>query len=125
MFSTFFVTSQLGGTCLVASTGLSWALTLWVPYTIIGEEIAARQDLQTNLAEEELGASPEPQAGAIMSLHNVAISLPQIAAAVVCSGVFWLARLAASQDGTGIALRIGGLAALGAALLSRRLLDDR
>ena len=124
MFSTVFVTSQSGATFVVASVGVSWALTLWAPFAIIGGELAARQTLRNHVddgnEEEMLLTFGEVQAGAIMGLHNVAISLPQIFAALACSAIFGLAKLAGSQDGTGWVLRAGGLAALAAAYLTSR-----
>jgi len=62
----------------------------------------------------------EVQAGAIMGLHNVAISAPQIVAALACSGIFGLAKVTGSHYGTGWVLRAGGVAALGAAYLTYR-----
>ena len=64
--------------------------------------------------------SRDVQAGAIMGLHNVAISSPQILAALACSGIFSLAKMMGSQTGTGWVLRAGGGAALGAAYLTSR-----
>jgi len=122
MFATFFARSQAAATFIVASAGLSWALTLWAPFAIIGNELAYRQSFQEDIVEmdgeEGSSSSPEVQAGAIMGLHNVAISAPQIVAALACSGIFGLAKLAGSHDGTGWVLRAGGCAALLAAYLT-------
>lgn len=127
MLSTYFVTSQATATLVVASAGLSWALTLWAPFAIIGNELAARQsfydEVEGVVSENAPQASAEVQAGAIMGLHNVAISAPQIVAALACSGIFGLSRLAGSHYGTGWVLRAGGCAALVAAYLTRKF-DD-
>ncbi|KAK5277258.1 hypothetical protein LTR16_010030, partial [Cryomyces antarcticus] len=89
MFTTFFVTSQLGGTLLVALVGLSWAVTLWAPFAIIGVELATRQRHRgSSDGEEELAFPTDDQAGATIGFHNVAISAPQIIAALACSGIF-------------------------------------
>ena len=124
MLATFFITSQAGATFLIASVGLSWALTLWAPFAIIGNELSARQSLRdciTDISgEEPPPISRDVQAGAIMGLHNVAISSPQILAALACSGIFGLAKMLGSQTGTGWVLRAGGCAALGAAYLTSR-----
>ena len=124
IFATFFTTSQAGATIIVACGGLSWAITLWAPFAIIGSELAARQSLRDTISdingEEPPPASRDVQAGAIVGLHNVAISAPQIIAALVCSGVFGLAKAFGSQAGTGWVLRAGGCAALGAAWLTSR-----
>ena len=115
MLSTIFVHTYLGGILVVASAGISWAMTLWAPYAIIGTEIARKNEQEQGLGIAETGSTEGAQAGSVMSLHNMAISLPQIAAALACSVIFWLARGAGSIDGAAWVLRAGGLAALGAA----------
>ncbi|KUJ12457.1 uncharacterized protein LY89DRAFT_592608 [Mollisia scopiformis] len=112
MFSTFLVKTHIGGTVLIAMSGISWAMTLWVPYAIIGQELTAKQDRLREIGTAELESPDENPAGLIMSLHNMAISLPQIAAALVCSVILWLSD---GQNGLAWCLRAGGLAALGAA----------
>ncbi|CAF9912907.1 MAG: Allantoicase [Alectoria fallacina] len=114
MFATMMVTSQAAATFLVASVGLSWALTHWAPFAIIGNELAnelaARQSFSTStngFSNEEM-STVDVQPGAIMGLHNVAISTPQIVAALACSAIFGLAKSLGSQDGTGWVLRSGG-----------------
>lgn len=131
MFTTMMVTSHAAATFLVASVGLSWALTHWAPFAIIGHELgselAVRQSLSTTtqgFPDDEISDSRmEVQAGAVMGLHNVAISAPQIIASLACSVIFALAKSLGSQDGTGWVLRAGGCAALGAAYLTSRF-DD-
>lgn len=115
MFSTVLAETHIGGTIIIALSGISWAMTLWAPYAIIGQELAAKQNTQLELGSEEVKISDENQAGVIMSLHNTAISMPQIAAALVCSAIFWISKMAGSDDGVGWCLRAGGLAALAAA----------
>lgn len=127
MFATFFVKSPADATFVITSVGLSWALTLWAPFAIIGNELAARQSLRDTISdisgEEPPPTSRDVQAGAIIGLHNVAISAPQIIAALACSGIFGLAKLMGSQNGTGWVLRAGGCAALWAAYLTSRFED--
>ncbi len=130
MFATTMVTSQAAATLLVSSVGLSWALTHWAPFAIIGNELgnlAARQSFSTSAHgfpdDEMSNNSMEVQAGAVMGLHNVAISAPQIFAALACSLIFALAKSLGSDDGTGWVLRAGGCAALFAAYLTSRFED--
>lgn len=127
MFATMIVTSHAAATLIVASVGFSWALTHWAPFAMIGNELAARQSFSTissDIPDDEMSTGPvEVQAGAIMGLHNVAISSPQIIAALACSAIFGLAKALGSQDGTGWVLRAGGCAALCAAYLTSRLND--
>ena len=129
MFATMMVTSQAAATFVVASVGLSWALTHWAPFAIIGNELggelAARQAFSTSAlgspsVDEMSSVSMEVQAGAVLGLHNVAISAPQIIASLACSIIFALAKALGSQDGTGWVLRAGGCAALYAAYLTSR-----
>ena len=131
MFATMMVTTQAAATFLVASVGLSWAFTHWAPFAIIGNELgnelAARRSFNISthgsLDDETSTVNVEVQAGAVMGLHNVAISAPQIIAALACSLIFALAQSLGSQDGTGWVLRAGGCAALFAAYLTSKF-DD-
>lgn len=120
MFTTFFVTSQTGAIILVACVGLSWALTLWAPFAIIGAEIAARRRI---LGEEGWERSSADGAGAIMGLHNTAISAPQILAALMCSVIFSIVQATGSPGGTAWVLRAGGCATLVAAYLTSTMKD--
>lgn len=99
-------------------------MTLWAPFAIIGIEIATLQDLLSSDPEDRVGAVTDCDAGIILSLHNIAISAPQILAALVCSGVFWLAQFLRSSDSTSWTFRVGGLSALVAAWLSRDLSQE-
>ena len=120
MFSTFLVTSQTGAIVLVASVGLSWALTLWAPFAIIGAELAVRR---RNLGEEVWERSSADGAGVIMGLHNTAISAPQILAGLACSVIFSIVQATGSQGGTAWVLRAGGCATLVAAYLTSTMKD--
>ena len=129
MFATMIVTSQAAATFLVAFVGLSWALTHWAPFAIIGNELgselAARQSFDSSTLDSPpddmmSNARVEVQAGAVLGLHNVAISAPQMIASLACSIIFALAKSLGSQDGTGWVLRAGGCAALCAAYLTSR-----
>lgn len=106
---------------LTAIVGISWAFAIWVPFAMIGCEIAARQERNANVMEGEIGPAQQDQAGAIMGLHNTAISLPQIIAALLSSIIFWIAKSFGSEDGIGWVLRAGGCAALVASWLSSRM----
>jgi solute carrier family 45 protein 1/2/4 len=121
MFSTIFITSQTSATIVVALVGISWAFTLWVPFAIIGSEVAARQERNAKVLEGELEPAQQDQAGAIMGLHNCAISAPQIFAALACGGIFWLAPRFGSQDGIGWVLRFGGCGGVIASWLAARI----
>ncbi|KAJ2330178.1 hypothetical protein GGI00_003790 [Coemansia sp. RSA 2681] len=51
MLLTFVITSVRGATWLIAACGFSWAVTIWVPFSIIGETIS-----DYNSAEQPLHA---------------------------------------------------------------------
>ncbi|KAF2404541.1 MFS general substrate transporter [Trichodelitschia bisporula] len=121
MFSTLLVHTRLGATLVAAVVGVAWATTLWVPFSIIGSAIAERQARGAAvLRDGQLGLEPaaQEQAGAIMGLHNCAISAPQILAALVSGAIFWAAPKVGSADGIGWVLRGAGGAGLVAAWLA-------
>ena len=75
MLATIYVNTIAQGTVLIATLGISWTLTAWVPFAIIGKEVGRSR-----------------QAGTLTSLHNAAISAPQVLAAVMCALRFFIAR---------------------------------
>ena len=121
MFATFFASSQAAATAILALAGLSWAITLFAPFAIISSEISAQQALHNEIAISPNNSTcsertnPAHRTGAIMGLHNVAISAPQILAALFCSVIYGMARALSIGNGTAWVLRAGGVAALGAA----------
>jgi solute carrier family 45 protein 1/2/4 len=115
MFCTFFTNSWISRAVLVASVGLSWSFTLCVPFAIIGYEIAT-----SAMVDDGYRPNESQHAGTIMSLNNVAISAPQVVAALVCSGIFRLTHELGSADSIGWVLRGGACAALVAAFLTRK-----
>ncbi|RFU33028.1 hypothetical protein B7463_g3294, partial [Scytalidium lignicola] len=98
MFTTIFVKTISQGTILVATIGISWTLTNLVPFAIIGKEVAQ-----------------SPQAGMLTSLHNAAISSPQILAAVISALLFLVAKYMGRRDDIIWAMWMAGLAAIAAA----------
>ena len=77
---TSVVRSQVGGMMLTASLGVIWAITQWVPYCLLSRALEGLE--QNALVDGDQGA---PEAGAIMGLHNAAISAPQIVSALISS----------------------------------------
>ncbi|KAK2766036.1 hypothetical protein FQN54_007551 [Arachnomyces sp. PD_36] len=72
------------------------------------------------------GSEEVDQAGVILGIHNVAVSFPQIIATLISSAIFQALqkqRGEAGDDSVGWVLRFGGLAALGAAFLTKRLAE--
>ena len=63
------------------------------------------------------------QIKAIMGIYNMVILLFQIFIALVCSGIYAVNKALDGNDNIGWVLKMGGLAALMAALLCKRLED--
>ncbi|KXT08239.1 hypothetical protein AC579_79 [Pseudocercospora musae] len=102
---------QWQGIVLVGFAGVPWAVTQWVPFAIIGFEVS-------RLNRQGEGN----KAGAILGVHNMAISLPQVFAGLVASGVYRAVEEVGSQVPTAWVLAISGLSAFVAAFLARRML---
>ncbi|USP80823.1 MFS general substrate transporter [Curvularia clavata] len=92
VLSTTVVSSSTTGTFLVAIAGFSWGVTQWVPFAIIGEETARRCINDESSKEEKDDLWSMAQGGRIMGLHNAAISVPQIIAALISTAIFWTAQ---------------------------------
>lgn len=125
MITTLFVSTSTAGTLLFSLIGISWGVTQWAPFAIIGEEIAMYQAERESAPESGGKMWISNQSGAIMGVHNAAISLPQILAALGCSFIFWVGKKncvgAGVGDSIGWVLRASGMAALVAAWFAWRL----
>jgi solute carrier family 45 protein 1/2/4 len=120
MLLTIVVTSFTGIFVLVGLSGISWAITIWAPFAIIGAEIS------DGLVENPLLGRYERRQGIVMGLHNVAIASPQVVAAVGSTIIFWMldGMDHGPQDSSiGWVLRLSALPALVAAVLTRRVRD--
>jgi solute carrier family 45 protein 1/2/4 len=115
--------TQTSATVIAAFVGISWAFTLWVPFALIGREIAARQECNNKVLDGRLEMEPaqQDQAGTIMGLHNVAISAPQILAAFVCGTIFWGFPKIGISDSIGWVLRFGSVGGFIASWLAWRM----
>ncbi|KAL3417808.1 general alpha-glucoside [Phlyctema vagabunda] len=105
MISTLFVTSVAGTITIFGFVGVSWAVATWIPYTLLNMEIS-------RATKADFRNEPFPT-GLAISLHNVAICVPQILISIG-SSLYWNRQDEDSHDpnATGVVLRIGGLAAL-------------
>ncbi|KAG5994685.1 hypothetical protein E4U43_003194 [Claviceps pusilla] len=98
------VESWIVSATLIACTGISWAMVQGIPFAVIGEV----------LATDDTKGEHKAQMGAILGLHNVAISLPQILSAMVGSGLLFVAEAVESENGTAWILGMGSLPAMAA-----------
>ncbi|RDW57828.1 MFS general substrate transporter-30 [Coleophoma crateriformis] len=123
MLATMFISSISGTYALVGIAGVCWAVTIWAPYAIISTSLLDSTDIHQN----DDGAGSEQRLGTVIGIHNVAIAVPQILAALLCSFVFWMfdgSGSSLTDDSIGWVLRLGGLSALAAAILTTRLNED-
>lgn len=81
------------------------------------------EDEDDDEEEEEEGGGKENQSGAILGVHNIAISLPQVISGLVSSVTYRIAEGAGSQVPTAWVLASSGFAAFGAAVLAGRMVE--
>ncbi|KAL2062559.1 hypothetical protein VTL71DRAFT_6825 [Oculimacula yallundae] len=106
------VGSQIGTVFMISSLGFSWAVTLWIPFCLIG--IILSREQEDYLDRAAVGHQP-PQLGLVVGLHNAAISVPQILSALICS--FTFTTSGDTAEGTLMVLLSGGCWALVAAFV--------
>ena len=125
---TLFVRNVTSATILVALIGIPWAITQWIPFALIAVEIRRNEARAQRYADDDHAEGGAEQAGVILGIHNVAIAAPQVVATLVSSGIFRALqkeRGSVGDDSVGWVLRFGGLAALVAAWLTRRVGEER
>lgn len=98
MASTPFVTSTTQGIVVFAMTGIPRALSMWVPFALVGREVTESRD-----------------AGTLTSLHNAAMSAPQILAAGACVVLFMVAKYIGGLEETVWAMLLASVAGVLAA----------
>lgn len=138
-FATFFIRSVWAATALVGLIGVPWAMTNWAPYALIAAEVGKRDAIRRGairppptrdgqlLAHGEDPAEGADQAGVVLGIHNVAIAAPQVVATLVSSVIFRALQKPRGEpgdDSVAWVLRFGGVAALGAAVLCRRVMEE-
>jgi len=109
-------------TILVAANGISWAITNWLPFALVGQ-ITAKLDAHGISDDGRISFNfpvSGQSSGTVSGFHNAAISAPQILSAAVCGAVFTVARAAGSTYGAGWVLCTGSLSSLAAAYLAVR-----
>ncbi|KUL88202.1 hypothetical protein ZTR_04023 [Talaromyces verruculosus] len=87
------------------------------------DEDDEEQDIEATATQTDNDSSTD-QAGIVLGLHNVAISLPQIFSTIISSLIFKALQKPRGEpwdDSVGWVMRFGGCAALVAAVLARRL----
>jgi len=109
-FSTIAISSSTVGIIVIAVAGFAFGVCNWAPFALMGEAVAVRPaGLSTSPGEG--GKSWETnRRGAMMGIHNAAISLPQIIAAIISSFIFWAAQRMEMKDGVNWVMRASGIA---------------
>ncbi|KAK9234162.1 major facilitator superfamily domain-containing protein [Lipomyces kononenkoae] len=120
MLSTFFIHTGRQATIMIAVLGIPWAHALWAPFALIAEDIARIKQNASHPNFERF----EHEAGIIMGVHNVFVSLPQVLSSLASSVIFkFLAKPRGEEDDNSIVwiFRLSGLGAIVAAYLSAKI----
>ncbi|KAK6213287.1 hypothetical protein QIS74_09289 [Colletotrichum tabaci] len=72
LVGTFLATSGTAATIVTSLMGVSWAVAMWIPFALISAEISSAP----------FAIAGGGETGWVMGLHNMAMSLPQIASAL-------------------------------------------
>ncbi|KAJ2991434.1 hypothetical protein HDV02_003777 [Globomyces sp. JEL0801] len=116
LFSAFLLMCTLfvGGTGVVVSVvglmGISWAIALWVPFTLIGKQLSTPQEYTT--IEDPNAHHATLNSGIILGIHNMYICLPQFISTLINMVIFSIV----SVDAFGWVIRISGISSILAAL---------
>ncbi|ORX86098.1 MFS general substrate transporter [Anaeromyces robustus] len=114
-FSTIGVSKVWHAVAIISLCGISWAVSMWVPFALIGEYLEiynANQDSKNDDEEE----SDKLSSGIILGIHNMYVVLPQFVVTFLSSIFFALIKILEIQednfDSFGWVLRFGGIGAI-------------
>jgi solute carrier family 45 protein 1/2/4 len=133
LLCTFFVNSDVGAVIIPSVIGISWGLTQWVPFALIGEYVSKiqREYEMVSMEDEDFDPldsdSPKLDAGIVLGIHNIYIVMPQFISTFTCSLLFKIADHQANGspvDEYGLVLRVGGIAAIFAGFLSLKVNEN-
>ena len=113
MICTYFTTTVNGAILIVALLGIGWGLQNWAPFAIIASELAliAEGSDESDPLLHATQRKDKVSVGAIMGIHNIAVSAPQFVSTLIASGIFALlggGRRGEGSASVGWVLRIGG-----------------
>lgn len=123
---TFWIKTVSQATIFVGLLGFTWAVSQWAPFTLISQEISRIKEKKAiaNNTHSSAGQSRqfmnyEHQAGVVLGVMNVFVSLPQVFASL-CSSIIFKLTDSADNGGNSIGwvFRFGGLSALVAIYLT-------
>ncbi|EME42905.1 hypothetical protein DOTSEDRAFT_72368 [Dothistroma septosporum NZE10] len=139
MWLTFIAKNTTVATILAGLVGIPWAMAMWAPFALIAAEISKRESIRRGiikppatrdgelLARGEDTSEGADQAGVVLGIHNVAIAAPQVIATLISSAIFKALqkpRGSVGDDSVAWVLRFGGILALVAAWLTRRIREE-
>jgi solute carrier family 45 protein 1/2/4 len=137
---TFLIRSSSFAIFMFALLGITWGTALWAPFVLISEEISRIKEIKANIRKYKIESHDtndpvineskveefegyEHEAGLILGLHNFFVAAPQVISSLLSSVLFrFLSK--ANNDGSefdsslGWVFRFGGLATIGALVLS-------
>ncbi|ODM21431.1 hypothetical protein SI65_02275 [Aspergillus cristatus] len=135
MLSTFFISTTGAASVMTGIIGIPWAITSWAPWAFIAAEIGQQdteQSPESSRHDEESTEGGDTgiagQAGIVLGLHNVFISLPQIVSSLFSSVVFKLLQKPRGEpwdESVAWVMRFGGCVALVAGYLTVALREQQ
>nr|AAG38546.1 putative sucrose carrier Sca1 [Pneumocystis carinii] len=84
MLSTILVKSITQATIIIALCGLSWAITLWAPFSLIAIQLSSNNQLH--------------RSGTILGVHNIFITVPQVLSIIMVGIIFKLTGYKKFED---------------------------
>jgi solute carrier family 45 protein 1/2/4 len=109
-----FVSSWRSSLVINICMGISFSITQFAPFTILGEVCASPVAVHKIKVET----------GTVMALHNAAIASPQLVAAGICALVFKAFRVVGFDGSEAWAIGLGAIPAMAAAWQAKRLWQD-
>ncbi|KAG5437299.1 hypothetical protein PCANB_001092 [Pneumocystis canis] len=74
MLLTIFANSVPYAMAIIAICGLSWAITLWAPFSLIATELSSKNEFH--------------RSGTILGLHNIFVTAPQVLSIIIAGIIF-------------------------------------
>lgn len=80
-----------GATALLGVLGISWAMTNWAPFGLLGMLLHTEHTSENSISldGESQGGSLRPHVGAVFGLHNWSVVVPQLVVSLVTSAGTW------------------------------------
>lgn len=136
MLSTFFISTTAAASVMTGVIGIPWAITSWAPWAFIAAEIGQQdndQSVSPSSHHDEESTEGEDsgiagQAGIVLGLHNVFISLPQFVSSFISSAVFEVLQKPRGEpwdESVAWVMRLGGCVALVAGYLTIALKEQQ